>query len=352
VPAEDPGAQAAPPRPTRTTSRQRLTAIVGAVVSLGFVAAIGVWISRQSAPEFPDSPGSIATLGGAIALFGAIILVRGWRWHRILRFAGVPHARRAAVELTTIGYMGNTILPARGGEALRIVLLTRGPVAARDARTTTVIGTVLTDRLLDVVALVIAVVVVFLAGTAGDAISGTVVVLAGGAVVLGAGALLAYEALRRAGRFEALAARVRPVATALKLLLRPVGVALLVLTVGIWFAEALVLTIVTASLGVGLDPLEALFCVCVATGAGLIPSGPGYLGTFDAALLFALRKVDVTGGAAVGLLLLYRFVVFVPVTVAGLVLIATHYGGLRQARRRAAAGRDADDAGVSSRADR
>jgi hypothetical protein len=53
-------------------------------------------------------------------------------------------------------------------------------------------------------------------------------------------------------------------------------------------------------------------------------------------VLVALDAVGVTGGAAVGMLLLYRAVVFLPVTVAGLVVLLSRYGGLRSLRRPAA----------------
>jgi glycosyltransferase 2 family protein len=47
--------------------------------------------------------------------------------------------------------------------------------------------------------------------------------------------------------------------------------------------------------------------------------------------------LDIRGGDAVAYVLLVRFVLFVPVTVAGLVLMLTRYGGLsRMFGRRAA----------------
>jgi hypothetical protein len=87
-------------------------------------------------------------------------------------------------------------------------------------------------------------------------------------------------------------------------------------------------------LGIG----EGLVVVVLASLSALIPAGPGYVGTYDAAALFALHQVDVRGGAAVSTILLFRFVVFVPVTVAGLVIMVGRYGGLRGAltRERAA----------------
>jgi hypothetical protein len=59
----------------------------------------------------------------------------------------------------------------------------------------------------------------------------------------------------------------------------------------------------------------------------LIPAGPGYVGTFDAAVLLALRSLH---EAALGYLLVLRFVLFVPITVAGAAVYFTRYARRRR----------------------
>jgi hypothetical protein len=66
----------------------------------------------------------------------------------------------------------------------------------------------------------------------------------------------------------------------------------------------------------------------------MIPAAPGYVGTFDAAALFGLNALGVAGGAGLGCVPLYRFVLFVPMTVLGLIHIVTRFGGLRGVRLR------------------
>ena len=51
-------------------------------------------------------------------------------------------------------------------------------------------------------------------------------------------------------------------------------------------------------------------------------------------MLFSLKAFGVSGGTAVGLLVMVRFVVFVPVTIVGLILVMTRYGGLKILLRR------------------
>ncbi len=82
--------------------------------------------------------------------------MRAERWERILRRADVRAKRADVYALTPIGYMGNNVLPARGGELLRTFLL-----GARVENTTkrTILGTILAERVLDAVALGIILVV-------------------------------------------------------------------------------------------------------------------------------------------------------------------------------------------------
>ena len=75
--------------------------------------------------------------------------VRAERWHRILHLIGVDAKRADSYSLTTVGYMGNNVLPARAGEALRVVL--------HDARTRAgkraLAGTIVAERILDLIVL-------------------------------------------------------------------------------------------------------------------------------------------------------------------------------------------------------
>ena len=57
-------------------------------------------------------------------------------------------------------------------------------------------------------------------------------------------------------------------------------------------------------------------------------------GTFDWAMIAGLKAAGITGGAASGILILSRFMYFVPATVVGLIVLVTRYGGLSAARRR------------------
>jgi uncharacterized protein (TIRG00374 family) len=152
-------------------------------------------------------------------------------------------------------------------------------------------------------------------------------VLASAGLVLCALGLAGYLALRRRGRFERFAARIRPVARASKLFARPEGLLVAGVSVVIWLLQGTAFLAIGRSLGIHLDLLEASAVIVLASLAALLPAAPGYVGTFDAGVAFGLHAASVPGSAALGFILLVRFVMFVPVTLVGLAVLLARYRG-------------------------
>ena len=306
--------------------------LAGIAISVVSLAAVVWWALQQDAPRFPVRAADWALLGAAVGVYAIATLARGWRWHVILRLDGIRHRRRDALGLVCVGYMGNTVLPARGGEVLRTVLMAQ----RSDARKRFVLGSIVAERLLDAVVLAGLFALLTFVGVAG-APTGvlpavlTVVALAGGAV-----ALWLYLRARRAGRLEAFAAKVRPLVRASRPLLGLTGAMLALLTVGVWLLEAVIFVLVGQSLGVELSLMEGLFLDVLASFFALIPAAPGYVGTFDAAIIFGAKALSIASGAALTFALLVRFVLFVPITAVGLLLLLVAYGGPAALRRGAA----------------
>jgi glycosyltransferase 2 family protein len=313
----------------RRDEGSRVRAILGIGVSV--IALLGVvwWASRQETPTFPTGATNIAIMLLALGAYALAMLGRGWRWDHILRYLTVRHSSADAYGLTCVGYMGNTVLPARGGELLRIFLLADRSHALRRE----VLGSIITERLLDVSALAGLFVVLAAAAVGGTPGGALVAVLAGVGLIAGVGGLYGYLLLRRRGCFARFADRVRPVARASRVLLTPRGSLLGAVACAIWLGDGLVLWLGGQALDVSLTAGDALFVIVFAGLSALIPAGPGMVGTYDAAALFALHHVGVHGGAAVSTLLLFRFVAFVPITLIGLALMVFRYGGLRAALR-------------------
>jgi energy-converting hydrogenase Eha subunit B len=110
------------------------------------------------------------------------------------------------------------------------------------------------------------------------------------------------------------------------------GLTLLAVTFVIWGLEAAVWMSTGAAAGFRMDPIEGCYIVALASVFALIPSGPGYAGTQDAAAVTGILALGGTHSQAVTYLILVRFVIAVPITIVGLALMAARYGGLRRLR--------------------
>ena len=104
---------------------------------------VGVQAGRAEVPR--RALGGYLWLVGALGVYALALAARGWRWHRIMRLAEIPHRRADAYRLTLVGYMGNNVLPARGGEVLRIAILGSRTTAKRR----TILGSIIAERILD-----------------------------------------------------------------------------------------------------------------------------------------------------------------------------------------------------------
>src|SRR3954453_4022796 len=127
----------------------RRFALIQALVSLVALAAVVWWASKQDAPHIPTGGDAIAWIAASLGLYVLATLVRAERWHAILAHTGVDAKRADCYALTTVGYMGNNVLPARAGEALRVVLLSPRCNASKR----TVISSIVAERVLAVIVL-------------------------------------------------------------------------------------------------------------------------------------------------------------------------------------------------------
>src|SRR5260221_13032427 len=79
-----------------------------------------------------------------IGVYFVRVWVRAWRWHYLLKpIKEIP--TRNMFPITTIGYMGNNIYPARAGEVLRAVILKRKEGVSVSAS----LATIIVERIFD-----------------------------------------------------------------------------------------------------------------------------------------------------------------------------------------------------------
>jgi len=311
----------------------RRFALIQALVSLIALAAVVWWASHQEAPELPSGSEEIAWLVAAVGLYAAATLLRGERWHRVLAIAKVRARRSDCYALTTVGYMGNNVLPARAGEALRVVLLSTRCGASKR----TLLGSVVAERLLDVIALA-AIFVVVVYGVLSSTVLPTdrPLLVAGFGVLVLLLAAAALWTLRRHHVLERARDWLRPLADAPRALIGREGIVLLAATFVLWAFEAAVYLAVARSVELDISMTGALYLVALTNFVAALPAAPGSIGTFDAAVAFGAGRLGATGSAALSYLLLLRFVLYVPITVVGFVVLVARYGGwsrLRSAMR-------------------
>jgi uncharacterized membrane protein YbhN (UPF0104 family) len=305
-------------------SRSRTIALQLAVSAVA-LAAVVWWASSQALPRLPDAGTALPPLGAGLVLYALATLLRGERWRVLLRDGGARCSRADAYALTTIGYMGNNALPARAGDLMKAFLSARRTGAAGPG----VVGVLVAERMLDAAALglVFAALVTTLDLPLG--VPRWALLLVGGGLVAGAGIAWALGRRTAAGR-RALALVATVLAPSRRLWSRR-GAALLVLSMALWLIEGGVYAVLGGVAGVHLGLLDGLYVMALANIAALVPAAPGYVGTFDAAVLLGVGLVTSAGHpAAIAYVVLVRFVLFVPITVAGLVALVARYGGARQ----------------------
>ncbi len=157
APAGDEPLPGADPEPDAARGKRfsRLS-LVGLAISVVAVAGVVYWALHQEPPQFPDEPGEWAALAGAVALYGIATLVRGERWHSLIRAERAEPDRADSHGLNVVGYATNNVLPARAGDAVRVFLMAPRAEASKKS----VIGTLLAERLLDIVVILALLIVV------------------------------------------------------------------------------------------------------------------------------------------------------------------------------------------------
>ena len=308
----------------------RRLALIQASVSLVALAAVVWWATKQESPHIPTGADTLAWIAAGLALYVVATLVRAERWHQILDHTGVNAKRSDCFALTTVGYMGNNVLPARAGEALRVVLLS----PRCDASKRTLISSIVAERVLDVIALLtIFVVTVYGVLSTADVLpTDRPLLVTGIGILLILAAAVAIWVLRKHHVFERIRDWLRPLADSPRALVSRWGLVLLAGTFLLWTIEASVYWTVGRAIDMEISMSGALYLVALTNFVAALPAAPGSIGTFDAAVAWGIHRLGATGSVAVSYVILIRFVLYVPITIVGLVVLVTRYGGWSRLR--------------------
>ncbi len=324
------------------SERRGLRALLAAAGLAVTVACMYLAVRGVALDDAIDALGDsdLRWLVPALPVFALAIVLRAVRWWALFAAAQRPPLRAVTYALL-IGYFFNNILPARAGEAARVIALHKR-AATPKAET---VGTVVVERLFDVLALLIVLFASYpwlpeISWLKAAAIFGAVVVAALVVLVV---VIVRYDEravhwllsplrrIRRAGVAERLQAATVNATRGLVALRSPrIALRGMVLTIASWVILGVSYWILTKAFSLDL-PLVAGMLVTVAINLSLVlPSSPAALGVFEAATIVALRAFDVPQAEALSYALVLHLLNLVPFLLIGAALLGP--GALRSRR--------------------
>jgi uncharacterized protein (TIRG00374 family) len=266
-------------------SNWKRAALGGAGIALG---GVFLWLAmRNIDPAVVASTlqqVNVHWLAMAITIYLTSMGLRGIRWGVLLRATDEVKWRHAA-EGSLTGFAANYVLPGRLGELFRADYARRVFNMSRFAS----LGTIVVERVCDGIVLVCALwgSLVWLLLT-GFALTQTLWVMIVGATASGLfGIALAFILiaqridLRGFGIPEVLAKRWDHLVRGISSVLRGNTATVVFCSIGLWALEALALGVLVRSLGVSLSPPENLMLLGLAALSTVVPTAPGYLGTYQ-----------------------------------------------------------------------
>ena len=249
---------------------------------------------------------------------------RGARWRALLepiRRLSYPRV----LGYTYVGYLANNVLPARLGELVRSHALGEGEGVSRP----TVLGTVVVERIVDTVIVVaLAATAVLILGVGG--VASTAVLLGAafvGVLVIALALAVVSHRLPGADRATALAARAprlldasRRLRDGLAVVGRPSALAWAVFfSLLAWSASIATFMLGGAAVGVSLTPVQGALLSSGVALATIVPSGPGYLGTFELTAVGIATQFGIPPNAAFAMALLVHALILLVTSIGGAV---------------------------------
>jgi uncharacterized protein (TIRG00374 family) len=267
------------------------------------------------------------------------VWIRAWRWHYLLGpIKKIP--TKTMFPITTIGYMGNNIYPARAGEVLRAVVLKRREGVSISAS----LATIIVERIFDGVVMLAFVFVNLgelakLTGASGFVGNIQQVALIGTGVFIGALIVFLIAAMyphmtARIGLWfiykllpkrlhQRVISLMNKFLEGLASLRSPFNVLMVFFTsVMIWLLETGKYWFVMHAFDFSVSFFALMLMNGIVNLATTIPSAPGYIGTFDAPGIAVLTAYGVEHSVAVGYTLVLHVALWVPITALGAYYLA------------------------------
>ena len=310
--------------------------LLGIVISVGFVLGI---FNQVDFTQLLTALQSVHPLPFALAAILLVFthLIRAWRWRYLLE----PVKRVPTLSLFSavcIGFMANMLLPAHAGEVIRAYIIGRKTQVSTIAS----FGTIVVERVMDFVAILL--VLVFVLGTmrfptemASIArhlrLGGYISALCGGILIgalwfIHARTAQAMRLLRGCLAFlparwlDRLCSALSTFAAGLQTLQRGHHLLpILGLSLLLWMVVGLSNVLVLQAFGLRFPAYAIGLILVLQTFGATIPSGPGFIGTYHAAVMVGLAVFGITHELALSVALAMHASFFFPFIVVGLIFL-------------------------------
>ncbi len=323
-------APTATPRGVLATAGRSLVGLIAGLL----VAALAGWRFGLRPADVLGHLRSVAgwVVPASVASSYVVLALQSWRWHRVMGpLLGLRY--RDAYKAQIVGFLFNAILPARGGDLLRVQYLGRRTGRNR----ATILGTEIVDRWLDWWGWIPTFTVFAVVSHPPIWLFKALGIFGGLLIAWGAGM---YGLTHRgwipgehtmAGR---ILAALRLGVTAFR---RPrVWVTALIVAPLPWIWEAMALAVLGRAFGIPLSLVQA-FSVLIAFNIAMVVPSPGAIGTVEAGGTAALQFFHVAPERALAFMFVYHFSQLLPGMAGGaMVLVAEGEAlvGFTDSRRR------------------
>lgn len=266
----------------------------------------------------------LAIVGLMVVTVFLDVAFRAARWRSLL----MPIQRVAyprVLGYTYLGYLANNVLPARLGELVRAHALGEGEGISR----TTVLGTIVVERILDTLIVVgLAALSVIVLGVGG--VLSTAVVLGAAFVgVLLVGLIVATLSHRLPGaervataaeRFPRVLDLGRRLRDGLRVVNQPRAVAgALVFSALAWAFSIATFILGGRAIGIDLTLAQGALLSSGVALATIVPSGPGYLGTFELTAVGIASQFGIDRDSAFAMALLVHAMILLVTSIGGVI---------------------------------
>jgi len=300
---------------------------LGLIVSLGLL----VYVFYQTDPaKILESLGKAqyGYLIPALALYFIGVGVRAIRWHFLLRSLK-PIPSGALFRTVVIGYMANDILPFRAGELVRAYILGAQESVSKAAALVTIV----VERVFDGLTMLTFIVAASFWLPIGDEALTTRLRVAGALFIVTILALAVLAGMpQRVERIADFFLRRIPsesmrtrAAGLMRSLLEGLGAlrspidsfAVYALSVIAWLCETGMYVLIAVGFGISLPFAVFLLAAALANLVTIAPSTPGYVGVFDAPVVYTLTLFGIDQNLAASYTLVLHAALYLPVTLLG-----------------------------------